>query len=921
MYCKTIISAILVIIGNTLNTLHAQCSSIATSDSLALVDFYYATNGSNWLNNGGWLTAPINEWHGITVSSNACAIVEISLGHNQLSGTIPNLMLPQLEKLRLNNNQLTGTIPNFDNLPALEVLYLHNNTLTGALPNFQLPHLFRLELQNNTLSGTIPTFDGLPQLSILNLRYNAFTGDIPNFQLLNLMYCYLNDNELTGNMPNFDSLPILKSLHLQNNQLTGIVPSFEHLVSLSNLKICPNLMWGAIPALAIENVDWSCVQNAQVFGQTYYDVNGNCLKDDDEPVIPLANISNSDNSYLTFSKSDGHYNMILDAGTHTLNATPPNQLWQQTCPNPLNGHEIVLDNYNEPVEGVDFAFEPLVECPLLTVNLSTSLLRRCFQNTYTIHACNTGAIASDEAYVELFLPDAITPLESSIPYIINADGLLQFDVGILEVGACRSFTLTSLVSCDAVLGSTACVQANIYPNEYCGVLPTTWDGADLTVNGACMNNDTINFTIQNIGEDMISYSQYKMYEDDLLITVDAFILTAGETLELVYEATGAAIRVEVTQTAGHPYTDIAADVVELCGEEPFSLGFVLSQALPDNEPFLDKDCREIMDLYNPNSKSATPKGMFEDHYISETQALEYHIRFQNTGNDTVFKVVVVDTLDTELLDISTLQLGVSSHPYIFKLRETNILTFIFDDILLPTNTTNELESHGFLNFKIEQRPINPLGTQLFNSAAIYLGCNEPIITNKSMHTIAELQDLYTTTLAVDLLEFTGRPTTTAVNLAWQTAWELNNAGFELQYSPNGQEFTTIAWIKGEGNSQRIQKYEYSHQNPNQGSNYYRLKQVDYDGKSTYSAVVNVPFNGQSWHIEIHPNPVSNSLQLSQFFNKQVSYQLYNTQGNVVTEGQFTAAQHWLNTEKLASGLYYLHLSDGKHVQTIKVIKE
>lgn len=131
-----------------------------------------------------------------------------------------------------------------------------------------------------------------------------------------------------------------------------------------------------------------------------------------------------------------------------------------------------------------------------------------------------------------------------------------------------------------------------------------------------------------------------------------------------------------------------------------------------------------------------PTGYGTEHYIRTNTDIEYLIRFQNTGTDTAFRVVIRDTLSGHLLP-SSIQLGTSSHPYIFTLNQQGILQFTFDQILLPDSNTNEAASHGFIKFRIAQQLDNPPGTVIHNEAAIYFDFNAPIVTNRTQHTIGE----------------------------------------------------------------------------------------------------------------------------------------------------------------------------------------
>jgi uncharacterized repeat protein (TIGR01451 family) len=127
--------------------------------------------------------------------------------------------------------------------------------------------------------------------------------------------------------------------------------------------------------------------------------------------------------------------------------------------------------------------------------------------------------------------------------------------------------------------------------------------------------------------------------------------------------------------------------------------------------------------FDPNDKTVLPEGKIPFF----TNELDYLIRFQNTGNDTAFKVVVVDTLPPQL-DVVSLKTISASHPYVVSLKK-NIITFTFDNILLPDSNVNERASHGFIRFKLKPQNGLKVGDNINNKAAIYFDYNKPIITN------------------------------------------------------------------------------------------------------------------------------------------------------------------------------------------------
>jgi hypothetical protein len=140
--------------------------------------------------------------------------------------------------------------------------------------------------------------------------------------------------------------------------------------------------------------------------------------------------------------------------------------------------------------------------------------------------------------------------------------------------------------------------------------------------------------------------------------------------------------------------------------------------------------------YDPNNKIVTPAGTGEEGYIpKETDWLHYRINFQNTGTDTAFKVMLLDTLDHATLDIGSLQLGGSSFPYSADLFGEGLLRFTFNNILLPDSNTNEPLSHGFVDYSIRLKEGLNHGTQIKNTAYIYFDFNPAIITNTTVNTI------------------------------------------------------------------------------------------------------------------------------------------------------------------------------------------
>jgi Leucine-rich repeat (LRR) protein len=231
-------------------------SQVLEQDSLALVALYDSTDGVNWTDNTNWLTGPVSNWFGITVSDGR--VTDVVLRSNNLVGTIPVEIgnLTELLQLDFYKNQLTDSIPSeIGNLVNLTLLNFHNNQLVGNIPS-ELGNLTNLQdayIRNNQLTGPIPPEIGnLTNLEDLYLNGNQLTDSIPSEigNLISLRNLNLYGNNLSGNIPaELYNLMNLTYLSLSNNNLTGsISPDIGKLVNLESLYLSGNMLTDSIPA-------------------------------------------------------------------------------------------------------------------------------------------------------------------------------------------------------------------------------------------------------------------------------------------------------------------------------------------------------------------------------------------------------------------------------------------------------------------------------------------------------------------------------------------------------------------------------------------------------------------------------------------------------------------------------------------------
>jgi hypothetical protein len=192
------------------------------------------------------------------------------------------------------------------------------------------------------------------------------------------------------------------------------------------------------------------------------------------------------------------------------------------------------------------------------------------------------------------------------------------------------------------------------------------------------------------------------------------------------------------------------------------------------------------------------------------------------------------------------------------------------------------------------------------------------------------EDAAISPLPVELISFEGIATKSGIELNWSTASETDNIGFEVERSQNGNTFTQIGKVAGAGNSSIKQTYTYTDATANQGTHYYRLKQLDSNGSFAYSKLIAVTLHKSitSDNLSIYPNPVVGNmltvaLKNNVAHNGHTALQIMNTNGDVVHNQKITAGTNQMDIFmpdlKLPGGIYLVKLHYDNHTETRKLI--
>jgi uncharacterized repeat protein (TIGR01451 family) len=330
-----------------------------------------------------------------------------------------------------------------------------------------------------------------------------------------------------------------------------------------------------------------------------------------------------------------------------------------------------------------------------------------------------------------------------MPYTVEGNKHYVFEIGKLAAGQCGAITVTDSVVCNDpdIRGLTQCTKVWLTPANPTYPGPD-WDQSDVALKARCLANGRVRLGLYNTGKGaMTDSSAYRIYLDAKLVLSRKYKLAAGDSLSLQVPANGQTVRLEADQRPGHPTRQSTNVSVEACGTTAggqVSQGYVAQLSPDDPEPETDIECLPITDSFDPNDKLVSPVGVNDQHLTAFGQELEYTIRFQNTGNDYAYRVVVADTL-SDKLDLGTLRVTGASHPYRFTVsgKGRPVLTWTFNDINLPDSARDEVGSNGFVRFTVLPVAGQPEGTRIENYADIFFDYNPPVRTNTTLNTLHE----------------------------------------------------------------------------------------------------------------------------------------------------------------------------------------
>jgi len=175
-------------------------------------------------------------------------------------------------------------------------------------------------------------------------------------------------------------------------------------------------------------------------------------------------------------------------------------------------------------------------------------------------------------------------------------------------------------------------------------------------------------------------------------------------------------------------------------------------------------------------------------------------------------------------------------------------------------------------------------------------------------------------LPVELAYFRAALEDDEVFLSWATLSEENNEGFEIEWSTDGSQFEMLDFVAGQGTYHQAINYDFTHKNPTKGDNYYRLKQLDFDGKFSYSNIRAVNIKGQST-VSVFPTIASSYITVLKPESINVSdvliFDVHRTVVKSIRDNSDREIQ--IDLQNLPTGNYYVRTIAKGIIQTDKIV--
>jgi hypothetical protein len=198
----------------------------------------------------------------------------------------------------------------------------------------------------------------------------------------------------------------------------------------------------------------------------------------------------------------------------------------------------------------------------------------------------------------------------------------------------------------------------------------------------------------------------------------------------------------------------------------------------------------------------------------------------------------------------------------------------------------------------------------FNNQAVSNGASLYNAADKICPTMLPVEFLY-----IDAIAFSSQ-----VLVSWATASETENKKFIIERSNDASSWETIGQVSGAGNSIVTKNYNYTDYAPLNGISYYRIQQIDLDGKSNYSKVVVVETNDH--HVNVMPNPFNETLTISTDISGKMEITIQDVLGRSLYNVSKESENGMLNImPELSAGVYIMTIKTDSFIEQREIVKK
>jgi uncharacterized repeat protein (TIGR01451 family) len=274
-------------------------------------------------------------------------------------------------------------------------------------------------------------------------------------------------------------------------------------------------------------------------------------------------------------------------------------------------------------------------------------------------------------------------------------------------------------------------------------------------------DDVIRLTYTNVGTDTISGYINLNFDDSLIFiscsptqtSINNNIITWNYSNLIPLESRNINISFHIPSTVPIGYMlSFSSTVYPVTGD-----------AAPENNS--NDLTQTVSGSCDPNEKEVIPGDGISPLQIANGENLVYAIHFQNTGTDTAFNIVIIDTISPNL-DITSIKILSSSHPCTYQVSGPGIVEFSFPNILLPDSNVNLIGSNGFVKYAIKPKSSLILGNSITNTAYIYFDFNTAVATNTTSTTVKNPTGLFDVAGNMSMLSIYPNPSNDYISIQY-----------------------------------------------------------------------------------------------------------------------------------------------------------